>query len=142
MLHTYVIPFHLLFLFPFTLIFDAIFFPNYSLTLDVLLLWLPWKFFQSCYCSNFQANYKLFLVLFSTCMSSHSLRVNQVGKSWLLLLGFQWFASVITHNDNKSVITWNTCIFYYLLQTCFNLNKMFEKKIKFRFNNKWTFESA
>ena len=111
MLLTYVIPFHLLFLFPFTLIFDAIFFPEYSLTLDVLLLWLPWKIFLSCYCSNFQANYKLFSVLFSTCMSSHSLRVNQVEKRWLLLLGFQWFASVITHNDNKSVNTWNTLYF-------------------------------
>ena len=35
MLLTYVIqtiPFHLLFLFPFTLIFDVTFFPNYSLT--------------------------------------------------------------------------------------------------------------
>ena len=90
------------------LIFDAIFFPNNSLTMYVLLLWLPWKIFQSCYCSisgKVQCS-----VLFSTCMWSHSLRVNQVRKSWLLLLGFQWFASVITHN--KSVNTRNTYIFY------------------------------
>ena len=46
MLLTYVIPLHLLFLFPFTLIFDAIFFPNYSLTMYVLLLWFPLNIFS------------------------------------------------------------------------------------------------
>ena len=138
MLLTYVIPFHLLFLFPFTLIFDAIFFPNYSLTMYVLLPWLSWKIFQSCYCTISGKLQVLCSVLFSTCMWSHSLRVNQVGKSWLLLSGFQWFASVITHN--KYVNTWNTCIFYLLLQLCFNFSKMFEKMIKFRFNDNWTFK--
>ena len=93
------------------LIFDAIFFPNYSLTMYVLLLWLPWKIFQSCYCTISGKLQVLCSVLFSTCMWSHSLRVNQVGKSWLLLFGFQWFVSVITHNDNKSVNTWHTLYF-------------------------------
>ena len=48
MLLTYVIhtiPFHLLFLFSFTQVFDTIFFPNYSLPMNVLLLWFPLKNF-------------------------------------------------------------------------------------------------
>ena len=88
------------------LIFDAIFFPNYSLTMYVLLLWIPWKIFQSCYCSISGKLQTCCVQCYSQHVCDHIVwRVNQVGKSWLLLLGFQWFASVVTHNENKSVNT-------------------------------------
>ena len=138
MLLTYVIPFHLLFLFPFTWFLMPSSFPTIAWLCMFSFSDFPEKF-SKVVTVVFQANYKLFSVLFSTCMWSHSLRVNQVRKSWLLLLGFQWFASVITHN--KSVNTRNTYIFFLLL-SFFNFNKMFEKMIKFRFNDKWTFKSA
>ena len=103
MLLTYVIqtiPFHLLFLFPFTLIFEVIFFPNYSLTKQVLLLWFPLKFFSKLLQQYFKQttihrHYK------HASDHIHEVRgLNLVEKSWLLSSSVEWMTSVKIIGNN------------------------------------------